>query len=198
MDRRDTVLALLALGAHPLIAEAQQAAKVARIGYLSAGLTSEPQLRDAFVQGLRDLGYVEGRNIILEFRFARGDHTRGPQLAAELVALPVDVIVVEGLSAAIDLNRTVPVVAPVMVDPVKSGRAANLARPGRNVTGFTLMTTELNGKRVELLHDAFRLSPRSPSSSTLQTRQINRLSSRLKRPPGRWVWGMSAGSRPRA
>jgi putative ABC transport system substrate-binding protein len=178
---------------------AQQAsAKIPRVGILTQASSDQAPMFDAFREGLRNLGYVEGRNIILEFRFARGDHTRGPQLAAELVALPVDVIVVEGLSAAIDLNRTVPVVAPVMVDPVKSGRAANLARPGRNVTGFTLMTTELNGKRVELLHDAFRLSPRSPSSSTLQTRQINRLSSRLKRPPGRWVWGMSAGSRPRA
>jgi len=199
MQRRSVIAGFAVSLIAPQESLAQQAsAKIPRVGILTQASSDQAPMFDAFREGLRNLGYVEGRNIILEFRFARGDHTRGPQLAAELVALPVDVIVVEGLSAAIDLNRTVPVVAPVMVDPVKSGRAANLARPGRNVTGFTLMTTELNGKHVELLHDAFRLSPRSPSSSTLQTRQINRLSSRLKRPPGRWVWGMSAGSRPRA
>ena len=76
MDRRDTVFALLALGAAPLAAEAQQAAKVARIGYLSPSLASSPHLRDAFLQGLRDLGYVEGRNVVIEYRDAEGKRLR--------------------------------------------------------------------------------------------------------------------------
>src|SRR5262249_61222604 len=96
VDRRDMVLALLALGAAPLAAEAQQAAKVARIGYLSSSLASSPHLRDAFLQGLRDLGYVEGRNIVIEYRDAEGKPERAPALAAELVALKVDVILVAG------------------------------------------------------------------------------------------------------
>ncbi len=78
MDRRDTVLALLALGAAPLAAEAQQAAKVARIGYLSSSLASSPRLRDAFLQGLRELGYVEGRNVVIEYRDAEGKPERFP------------------------------------------------------------------------------------------------------------------------
>jgi len=181
----------------------QPQAKIPRVGVLTQASSNRAPMFDAFREGLRDLGYVEGSNIIIEFRFAGGDLSRGAELAAELGSIPVDVIVNEGVlgstaSSAMDSNGRIPIVSPVMVDPVGFGLAASLARPGGNVTGFTLMTTELNGKRVELLHDAFRLSPRSPSSSTLQTRQINRLSSRLKRPPGRWVWGMSAGSRPRA
>src|SRR5438093_11297859 len=84
MDRRDTVLALLALGAAPLAAEAQQAAKVPRIGYLSTNLAANPHLREAFRQGLRDLGYVEGRNLVIEYRGAEGKLERLPSLAAEL------------------------------------------------------------------------------------------------------------------
>src|SRR6266568_5114927 len=93
MDRRDTVLALLVLGAAPLAAEAQQAAKVARIGYLTSNPGTSPRLREAFLQGLRDLGYVEGRNFVIEYRDAEGKADRLPALAAELVALKVDVIV---------------------------------------------------------------------------------------------------------
>src|SRR5205085_9576023 len=96
MDRRDTVLALLALAAAPLPAEPQQAAKVARIGHLSPNLAASPHLRDAFLQGLRDLGYVEGRNVVIEYRDAEGKLERLPALAAELVALKVDVILAEG------------------------------------------------------------------------------------------------------
>src|SRR5438105_10459939 len=93
MDRRDTVLALLALGAAPLAAEAQQAAKIARIGYLTSSQGVNPHLPEAFRQGLRDLGYVEGRNLVIEYREAEGKADRLPALAAELVALKVDVIV---------------------------------------------------------------------------------------------------------
>src|SRR5205823_13957506 len=93
MDRRDAVLALLALGAAPLAAEAQQAAKIARIGYLAPNLAGNPHSLEAFLQGLRDLGYVEGRNVVIEYRDAEGKIERLPALAAELVALKVDVIV---------------------------------------------------------------------------------------------------------
>src|SRR2546422_3886557 len=111
MDRRDTVLALLALGAAPLAAEAQQAAKVARIGYLSPNLAASPHLRDAFLQGLRDLGYVEGRNVVIEYRDAEGKLERLPALAGELVALKVDVIVVTSTPSAVAVKqatRTIP------------------------------------------------------------------------------------------
>jgi len=112
MDRRDTVLALFALGAAPFAAEAQQAAKVARIGYLSLNLAASPHLRDAFLQGLRDLGYVEGRNVVIEYRDAEGKPERLPALAAELVTLKVDVILVGGGTrvtlAAMQATTTIP------------------------------------------------------------------------------------------
>ena len=158
MDRRDTVLALLAIGARPLAADAQQAAKVARIGYLSAGLTSEPQLRDAFVQGLRDLGYVEGRNVWIEYRSAEGKLERVPALAAELIALKVDAIFVAGGTrvtlTAMQATKTIPIVFANVGDPVESGLVTNLARPGGNVTGLSSLGPELVGKRLELLKQA--------------------------------------------
>jgi putative ABC transport system substrate-binding protein len=158
MDRRATVLALLALGGHPLAAGAQQAAKVARIGYLSAGLTSEPQLRDAFVQGLRDLGYVEGRNVWIEYRSAEGKLERVPALAAELIALKVDAIFVAGGTrvtlTAMQATKTIPIVFANVGDPVESGLVTNLARPGGNVTGLSSLGPELVGKRLELLKQA--------------------------------------------
>src|SRR5258707_8723530 len=114
MDRRDTVLALLALGAAPFVAEAQQAAKVARIGYLAPNLAGNPRSLEAFLQGLRDLGYVEGRNVVIEYRDAEGKIERLPALAAELVALKVDVIVAAAGTltalAAHQATRTLPIV----------------------------------------------------------------------------------------
>jgi putative ABC transport system substrate-binding protein len=158
MDRRDTVLALLALGAAPLAAEAQQAAKVARIGYLSTSLASSADRRDAFLQGLRDLGYVEGRNVAIEYRDAEGKVERIPALAAELVALKVDVIVVPGSTrvtlAAMQATKTIPIVFSNVGDPVESGLVTNLARPGGNVTGLSSLGPELVGKRLELLKQA--------------------------------------------
>jgi len=158
MDRRDTVLALLALGAAPLAAEAQQAAKVARIGYLSPNLAASPQLRDAFLQGLRDLGYVEGRNVVIEYRDAEGKLERLPALAAKLVALKVDVIFVGGGTrvtlAAMQATKTVPIIFTGVGDPVESGLVTNLARPGGNVTGLSSLGPELVGKRLELLKQA--------------------------------------------
>jgi putative ABC transport system substrate-binding protein len=158
MDRRDTVLALLVLGVAPLAAEAQQAAKVARIGYLSTNLAASPHLRDAFRQGLRDLGYVEGRNVVVEFRDAEGKVDRFPALAAELVALKVDVIVAEGGTlgprVAMQATRTIPIVFAGAGDPVGSGLVTSLARPGGNVTGLSGIGPELIGKRLELLKQA--------------------------------------------
>ena len=157
MDRRDTVLALLALGVSPLAAEAQQAAKVARIGYLSPNLAASPHLRDAFLQGLRDLGYVEGRNVVIEYRDAEGKGDRLPALAAELVALKVDVILAEGGTlgprVAMQATTTIPIVF-VAGDPVGSGLVTSLARPGGNVTGLSSLGPEVVGKRLELLKQA--------------------------------------------
>src|SRR5438034_1572452 len=158
MDRRDTVLALLALGAAPFAAEAQQAAKIARIGYLTSSLGANPRLPEAFRQGLRDLGYVEGRNLVIEYRDAEGKVERLPALAAELVALKVDVIVTEGSTLAArvakEATRTIPIVFAGVGDPVESGLVTSLARPGGNVTGLSSLAAELVGKRLELLKQA--------------------------------------------
>jgi putative tryptophan/tyrosine transport system substrate-binding protein len=155
MDRRDTVLALLALGAAPLAAEAQQAAKVARIGWLSLNLAAAPHMPEAFRQGLRDLGYVEGRNVVIEYRDAEGKPERLPALAAELVALKVDVILAAGSPQALaakHATKTIPIVfATASSDPVTSGLVTSLARPGGNVTGLSGLGPELIGKCLELL-----------------------------------------------
>ena len=176
MDRRDAVLALLALGAAPLAAEAQQAAKVARIGYLSTSLASRPHLRDAFLQGLRDLGYVEGRNVVIEYRDAEGKVERVPALAAELVALNVDVIVAGTMRAALAAKQatgTLPIVFVVAADPVGSGLVTNLARPGGNVTGVTSLGPELVGKRLEQLTQAVPGVSRVSLSSGSQVAPAN-------------------------
>jgi len=156
MSRRCIIGGLAALLCAPDWSSAQTPAKIPRIGILTVADNERRPMFDAFREGLRDLGYVEGRNILLEFRFARGNSSLGPQLAAELMALPVDVIVTEGIGppSTVDPSGRIPIVSPVMVNPVESGFAASLARPGGNYTGFTLMHTELNGKRLELLRSA--------------------------------------------
>jgi putative ABC transport system substrate-binding protein len=143
-----------------LTAEAQQAAKIARIGYLSPNLAASPHLREAFRQGLRDLGYVEGRNLVIESRDAEGKVVeRIPALAAELVALKVDVIVTEAGNTVVPLaakqaTRTLPIVFVAAGDPVGSGLVTSLARPGGNVTGLSNITVELVRKRLELVTQA--------------------------------------------
>jgi ABC-type uncharacterized transport system substrate-binding protein len=127
----------------PVAAEAQQAAKAARIGYL-ANLppAAYPHLHEAFLQGLRDLGYVEGRNLVIEYRFAEGKFERFPALAAELVALRVDVIVAANSLAVLpakQATKTIPIVFTVAADPVGSGLVTSLARPGGNVTGLSFL-----------------------------------------------------------
>jgi ABC-type uncharacterized transport system substrate-binding protein len=153
---RRTFLGRLAGGllAAPLAAEAQPAGKVPRIGYLAASLAATPHLPEAFRQGLRDLGYVEGRNVMIEYRDAEGKFERLPALAAELVALKVDVILAPSTVAALaakQATRTLPIVFAAVADPVASGLVTSLARPGGNVTGLSLLTPELVGKCLELL-----------------------------------------------
>jgi len=142
--------------AAPLAAEAQQAAKVPRIGWLGADRAAVPHLQEAFRQGLRDLGYVEGRNLVIEYRDAEGKYDRLPALAAELVALKVDVIVAPTTPAALaakQATRTLPIVF-VAADPVGSGLVTSLARPGGNVTGLSSLGPELVGKCLEQLTQA--------------------------------------------
>jgi putative ABC transport system substrate-binding protein len=140
----------------PLAAEAQPATKVPRLGYLLASnLAASPHLHEAFRRGLRDLGYVEGRNLVIEYRSAEGKFDRFPALAAELVALKVDVIVAVNPLAALaakQATRTVPVVFIGVGDPVTDGLVTNVAQPEGNVTGLSLSPTpEVVGKRLQLL-----------------------------------------------
>ena len=131
----------------PLIAEAQQAAKIARIGYLGGTVGNKPN-HDAFLQGLSDLGYVEGRNVVVDYRDANGKYERLPALAAELVALKVDVVVAPATAfalAAKQATSTIPIVF-VSLDAVTSGLVTSLARPGGNLTGLSLLFPELVGK----------------------------------------------------
>jgi putative ABC transport system substrate-binding protein len=157
MNKRKTMIALVALGAAPFAAKAQQAARIARIGYLSPNLADAPRFHEAFGQGLRDLDYVEGRNLVIEYRDAGGKTEGFPALVAELVALRVDVIVAASTLAALTAKQAtniVPIVFPVAGDPVASGLVASLARPGGNVTGLSLLAPELVAKRLELLTQA--------------------------------------------
>jgi putative ABC transport system substrate-binding protein len=143
--------------AAPLAAGAQQAAKIARIGYLSPNLAANPHLHEAFRQGLRDLGYVEGRNLVIEYRDAEGKRERLPALAAELVALRVDVIWAGntiGALAAKQATSTLPIVF-LAGDPVGNGLVTSLARPGGNVTGLASTDNpDIVGKRLEQLKRA--------------------------------------------
>jgi putative tryptophan/tyrosine transport system substrate-binding protein len=141
----------------PLSAEAQQAAKIARIGFLVLNMAAAAHPPEAFRQGLRDLGYVEGRNVVIEYRDAEGKPERLPALAAELVALKVDVILAAGEThalAAKQATKTIPIVFAVAADPVASGLVTSLARPGGNVTGLSVLAPELVGKCLEQLKQA--------------------------------------------
>ena len=150
-------VALILVVAGAAIAEAQQPGKVPRIGYLSATSPSvNPTRIEAFRQGLRELGYVEGKNIIIEWRYAEGNLDRLRELAAELVRLKVDLIVSAGpqpTRAAKEATTTIPIVMGYDSDPVGSGFVASLARPGGNITGLSALFPELSGKRLELLKE---------------------------------------------
>jgi putative tryptophan/tyrosine transport system substrate-binding protein len=138
-------------------AQAQQPKKVPRIGFLGGASASFYAARtNAFRQGLNELGYTEGKNIIIEYRYAEGKFDRLPDLAAELVGLKLDVIVAAptpSVLAAKKASATTPIVFASVVDPVASGLVASLARPGGNITGLTILGPELSGKRLELLKE---------------------------------------------
>jgi putative ABC transport system substrate-binding protein len=140
------------------VAQAQQPARILRIGILNAASASFYAARvEAFRQRLRELGYVEGKNIFIEYRHVEGKLERLPDLAAELVRLKVDVIVATGQAvlAAKKASATIPIVVAGAADPVGSGLVSSLARPGGNITGLSVMAPDLDGKRLELLKEAF-------------------------------------------
>ena len=161
MHKKITRLALCALLlALPFPARAQQPKKVPRIGYLSSGNPATESARaEAIRLALRERGYIEGQNIAIEYRYAEGKRDRFPELAAELVRLKVDIIVVAGgdgmILAAKNATKTIPIVmVGEGLDPVEAGVVESLARPGGNVTGVTNLNRELGGKRLELLKEA--------------------------------------------
>ena len=171
------VVWLVALALAPFrLAEAQQAKKVHRIGYLTSNTSSAELPRfDAFRQALRELGYVEGQNITIEYRYAEGRFDRLPGFAAELVGLKVDVLVgvtTNAVQAAKNATRTIPIIFIGVSDPVAAELVDSLARPGGNLTGFTNIAPVLSGKRLELLKEtvpklsrvAVLWDPQSPGS----------------------------------
>src|SRR3972149_6655904 len=149
------VVAFVLFGA---VAQAQQAGKIFRIGFLDPSTASGlAVLVDAFRQELSKLGWMEGKNFTIEYRFAEGGNDRLPELAADLVRLKVDLIVVTSTVSALaakSATTTIPIVMTSAVDPVGAGLVASLARPGGNITGFSSLNTELNTKRLEILKDA--------------------------------------------
>jgi putative ABC transport system substrate-binding protein len=197
MDRRrfTTALAVTLLTA-PLAAEAQQAGKIPRIGLLVPGGTSgqvgpsgrhAPGVVEAFRQGMRDLGYIEGRNLVVDYRSAGGRAERLPELLAELVGLEVDVIVTGGTAAALAAKQatgTIPVVIGAMGDPVESGVVSSLAHPGGNITGFSLaMSEEFVAKHLEIIKQAVpnasRVAVLWHSSMRIQVRDMERAAQTL-------------------
>jgi putative ABC transport system substrate-binding protein len=177
--RRAFIAGLGGLLAAPAISLAQTPSRIPRIGYLSVGSASDPRraaLLDAFRQGLRDLGYVENKNIRIEARFAEGTYERLPTLAAELVGLAPDVIVAystPATRAVRDATKAIPIVMSAVVDPVATGLVAGLGRPGGNVTGLSLMSPEIIGKQIQLLMElipklsrvAILWNPSNPSNA---------------------------------
>jgi len=167
------------------LADAQQPKKVARIGYLTAATRAgSAHLTEAFLQGLRELGYVDGQNIVIEYRWADGNFERLPDLAADLVRLKVDVIVAtvtQASLAAKNATSTIPIVMVAVANPVDSGLIATLARPGSNITGTSTMIDEVVGKQLALLKEtlpkisrvAAMWNPANPVFQKLQLREVD-------------------------
>jgi len=157
MDRRVFIAVVGgSIVATPLAAKAQPAPSPRRVGVLLALLSPDSKEAQAFRQGLRDAGYTEHRDVTIEWRWANGDYARLPKLAAELVERKVDVIVADITVATQEAKRatsTIPIVMAVVADPVGSGLVPNLARPGGNVTGLSIMLAELSVKRLQLLKE---------------------------------------------
>src|SRR6516225_8155573 len=159
LKRREFILLLGgAAAAWPVAARAQQAGKVPTVGYLGANTRSvDSQRQPAFVERLRELGWIEGRTIAIEYRWAEGRSERFAEIAAEFVRLKVDVIVTSGtppVLAAKQATSVIPIVFAAAGDPVGTGLVASVARPGGNVTGLSLQQTDTAGKRLELLREA--------------------------------------------
>jgi ABC-type uncharacterized transport system substrate-binding protein len=157
MKRREFVTLLGGAAASwSLAARAQQTASPRHIGVLLVGLTPESKPAQSFLQGIRDAGYSVGRDVVIEWRLAHGDYDRVPNLVADLVRNKVDVMVMDstiGTEAAMRATSTIPIVMALVVDPVGSGLVKSLARPGGNVTGLSMMTSDLNPKRLQMLKD---------------------------------------------
>jgi ABC-type uncharacterized transport system substrate-binding protein len=156
-----------------VVAQAQQTTKIPRIGFLHATSGLSPDARTRFLQGLHKLGYIEGQNITIEYRSAKGQFERLPVLAAELVRLKVDVILTGGSTAtraAKEATSTIPIVMLQDNDPVASGFVASLARPGGNITGLSTLRPEVSGKRLELLKEIVPGLSRVASSGLQTTR----------------------------
>jgi putative tryptophan/tyrosine transport system substrate-binding protein len=156
MKRREFMAVSGAAVGWALVARAQQSASVRRIGILLVGLTPESKPVRSFLLGLRDAGYTVGRDVVIEWRLARGDYDRVPDLVADLVRSKVDVMVMDstiGTDAAMRVTSTIPIIMALVVDPVGSRLVKSLARPGGNVTGLSMMTSDLNSKRLQMLKD---------------------------------------------
>jgi ABC-type uncharacterized transport system substrate-binding protein len=157
MKRREFISLLGAVSAWPLAARAQQVGKVPRVGFMGNSTAAlEANLVGPFRDSLRELGYQEGRNIVIEYRWAEGNYERFPALVAELLAMPVDVIVTAGTPATLAVKKatsTVPLVMIAVGDPVGTGIVPILARPGGNITGLSSIAPDLEGKRLELLRE---------------------------------------------
>jgi len=181
MDRRIFLTGLSALLAAPLAAEAQQAGKVYRLGILSPGGRPLPGTSSGhfqLIEVLRERGYVEGQNLVVERRYAEGKTDRLPELARELVRIPVDVIVAVGgtaIDVAKDATKTIPIVMGFATDPVGRGLVSSLARPGGNITGVSISAgPEISQKRLELLKEAVPRAARIAGLAAGDTAQIIR------------------------
>ena len=169
---------------------AQQPARIHRIGILIPASGSFLSARvEAFRRGLRELGYVEGKNIVIEYRYAEGKGERLPDLVAELVRLKVDIIVTISPGATLAAKKasgTIPIVIAAAADPVGTGLVSSLAQPGGNITGLSLMAPDLDGKRLELLKEAVPKVARVAFLWQPGGARGNRLSQRWRLRPRRW------------
>ena len=176
MNRREFITVLGGAAAWPLAARAQQAAKVPTIGYLGTPSASAwAPWTAAFVQRLRELGWIEGRTVAIQYRWAEGRAERWAEIAAEFVRLKVDVIVSGGNAAvaAKQASTVVPIIFTMVDDPVGMGLIASLARPGGNVTGLALQSADIAGKRVALLRAGAPRTLRPPSRRSMAARTLS-------------------------
>ena len=191
MRRRDFITGIAAAAAWPLAARAQRPGKLPTIGYLGSGTAAtQGQWTAALMSRLRDLGWIEGRTIAIEYRWAEGRSERFADIAAELVQHKVDVIVTTGgtaVLAAKQATSVIPIVFPLAGDPVGNGLVASLARPGGNVTGLSIQTTDLGNKRLELLREALPSLGRlavmanigAPSSAAFEMAEVSKTAKTL-------------------